>query len=131
METYTGPGPSLALPKKSSSPDCIAATITSPHPGERIGSYCIERLVTRSGTASIFQGTDLRTGRSVAIKIPHPEMVRNTRFLERFHREAAIGRKFDHPGVVKVLPQEEPAQLYIVSEWICGRSLRQVLDEER
>jgi eukaryotic-like serine/threonine-protein kinase len=130
VRRYAGTGATLAPPKKSSSPDCIATITTSTHPGERIGSYYIERLVTRSGTASIFQGTDLRTGRPVAIKILHPEIVRNARSLERFHREAKIGRKFNHPGVIKVLPQEEPAQLYIVSEWIGGRSLRQVLDEE-
>ena len=98
--------------------------------GEQLGSYRIDRLITRSSAVSIFQGTDLRTGRSVSIKIPHPEVARNARFLERFHREARIGRKLNHPGVVKVLPEDQAGQLYIVSEWIDGRSLREVLTEE-
>jgi serine/threonine-protein kinase len=105
-------------------------TSYSTDPGERFGSYCIERLVTRSETASVFQAKDLRTGHPVAIKIPRAERVSDARFLERLHREARIGRKLDHPGVVKVLPQEEVEQLYIVSEWIDGCSLRQILDEE-
>lgn len=98
--------------------------------GEQLGSYSINRLITRSGAASIFQGTDLRTGRSVSIKIPHPEVAGKPRLLERFHREARIGRKLNHPGVVKVLPEDQADQLYIVSEWIDGRSLREVLNEE-
>ena len=44
------------------------------HAGEQLDHFRIDRLVARSGMASIYQGTDLRTGQTVAIKIPHPEM---------------------------------------------------------
>lgn len=81
--------------------------------------------------ASIFRGTDLRTGRPVAIKVPHPEMESDPVFFERFRREQAIGRKINHPGVVKVLNEEGRSQVYMVMEWVEGRLLRQILNEQK
>ena len=81
--------------------------------------------------ASIFRGTDMRTGRAVAIKVPHPEMEGDPLFFDRFQREIEIGKKLDHPGVVKVLNEEEGNHHYMVLEWVDGRLLRQVLNEQK
>src|SRR5260370_35706494 len=89
----------------------------------------IERLIARSGMASIFRGTDSRTGRPVAIKVPHPEMESDPVFFERFQREEEIGKKLDHPGVMKVFADEDRSQVYMVMEWVDGRLLRQILNE--
>ena len=80
--------------------------------------------------ASIFRATDLRTGRQVAVKIPHPEMECDPVFFERFLREDAIGQKMDHPGVMKVLANPDRSRIYIVMEWVEGRLLRELLDQE-
>jgi len=79
--------------------------------------------------ASIFRGTDLRDGRQVAIKVPHPEMEMDPVLYDRFHREEAIGKALDHPGVMKVYNDEKRSQVYMVMEWVDGRLLRQVLAE--
>ncbi len=81
--------------------------------------------------ASIFRATDTRTGASVAIKIPHPEMESDPVFFDRFHREQDIGKSLDHPGVMKVYAVEDPSQLYMVMEWVEGRLLRKILDEQK
>jgi serine/threonine protein kinase len=81
--------------------------------------------------ASIFRGTDLRTGRQVAIKVPHPEMESDPVFFDRFHREEEIGKVLDHPGVMKVFENEDRSQVYIVMEWVDGRLLRQILTEQK
>ena len=81
--------------------------------------------------ASIFRGTDLRDGRAVAIKIPHPEMEGDPIFFDRFQREEEIGKKLDHPGVVKVLNDEDRSRRYMVLEWVDGRLLRQILNEQK
>jgi serine/threonine-protein kinase len=99
--------------------------------GEQLDHFQIERLIARSGMASIFQGTDLRTGKPVAIKIPHPEMECDPIYFERFQREEEIGKKLDHPGVMKVYPNEDRQDIYIVMEWVEGRLLRQVIAENR
>lgn len=101
------------------------------HAGEKLDHYQIEKLVARSGMASIYQATDLRTGQIVAIKIPHPEMESDPIFFERFQREEEIGKKLNHPGVMKVFPNEERQDPYIVMEWVPGRLLRNVLNEQR
>jgi eukaryotic-like serine/threonine-protein kinase len=103
----------------------------SVHPGEQLDHYRIEGLVSRSGMASIYRGTDLRSGRSVAIKIPHPEMESDPVFFERFHREEEIGRKLDHPAVMKVLVDDDRSDVYMVMEWVEGRLLRQILTDEK
>ena len=101
------------------------------HPGDQLDHYRIEGLVARSGMASIFRGTDLRTGQAVAIKVPHPEMEGDPIFFDRFNREGEIGKKLDHPGVVKVLNDEERSRRYMVMEWVEGRLLRQILNETK
>jgi eukaryotic-like serine/threonine-protein kinase len=81
--------------------------------------------------ASIFRGTDLRTGRPVAIKVPHPEMEMDPVLFDRFHREQDIGKVLDHPAVMKVFTDDDRSQLYMVMEWVEGRLLRKILDEKK
>jgi eukaryotic-like serine/threonine-protein kinase len=96
-------------------------------PGDQLDHYLIDSVAARSGMASIFRATDLRTSRPVAIKIPHPEMESDPTFLARFEREAAIGSDLDHPGVMKVFTDGDNGQLYMVMEWVDGRELRKVI----
>jgi serine/threonine protein kinase len=101
--------------------------MTSLHPGDQLDHYRIEAVVARSGMASIFRATDMRTGRQVAIKVPHPEMEADPVLFDRFKREAEIGEKLDHPGVMKVFSDPDRSAIYMVSEWVDGRLLRQVM----
>jgi serine/threonine protein kinase len=103
--------------------------MTSLHPGDQLDHYRIEALVARSGMASIFRATDMRNGRQVAIKIPHPEMEADPVLFDRFRREGEIGEKLDHPGVMKVFPDDDRSRVYMVMEWVDGRLLRQVLHD--
>jgi eukaryotic-like serine/threonine-protein kinase len=100
-------------------------------PGDSLDHYRVDSLVAQGGMASVFRGTDTRTNDSVAIKIPKPEMECDVLFFDRFQREAEIGRKLDHPGVVKVLASDDPSRVYMVMEWVQGRPLREILDENR
>ena len=101
------------------------------HPGDLLDRYKIENLVARSGMASIYRATDMQTGQQVAIKIPHPEMEVDPVLYDRFKREAEIGERLDHPGVMKVIGGEEHSRIYMVMEWVEGRLLRQVLHEQK
>ena len=104
--------------------------MTPVHPGDELDHYRLERLVARSGMASIFCATDMRTGAQVAVKIPHPEAECDVVFYERFQREGQIGRESDHPGVIKVKESENSRRVYLVLEWVDGRPLREILAEE-
>jgi serine/threonine protein kinase len=96
-------------------------------PGDQLDHYLIDSVAARSGMASIFRATDLRTRNPVAIKIPHPEMESDPTFLARFEREASIGSDLDHPGVMKVFTDGDHSHLYMVMEWVEGRELRKVI----
>jgi serine/threonine-protein kinase len=99
-------------------------------PGEQLDHYRIDSLAARSGMASIFRGTDLTNGRQVAIKLPHPEMESDPALFDRFRREEEIGVMLDHPGVMKVFADGDRSQVYMVMEWVEGRLLRNILNEQ-
>jgi eukaryotic-like serine/threonine-protein kinase len=105
--------------------------MTELHVGDKLDHYTIQNVATRSGMASIFRATDDRTGDTVAIKIPHPEMEADPLFYDRFVREQEIGVKLDHPNVMKVFPNGDHSELYMAMEWVDGRLLRQILNEQR
>jgi serine/threonine protein kinase len=102
-----------------------------PEAGDTLDHYRLERMVARGGMATLFQATDMRDGRQVALKVPHAEMEADPVLVERFRREHQIGRVLDHPGVVKTYDGEQPSRLYMVIEWVDGRLLRSILNEER
>jgi len=99
------------------------------HVGDQLDHYRIEGLAARSGMASIFRATDLENGRTVAIKIPHPEVESDPALFDRFRREEEIGRMMDHPGVMKVFADADRSQVYMVMEWVEGTLLRKILNE--
>ena len=98
-------------------------------PGDRLDHYHLEELVATSGMSTVFRATDARTGAQVAIKVPHPEVECDPALFERFQREADIGTRLDHPGVMKVFPNPDRTQVYMVMEWVEGRLLRNVIND--
>ena len=97
--------------------------------GDQIDSYRIDEIVSQHRFAVVYRATDIRNGRSVALKVPDPDLEADPFLLERFRRAAAIGEKLSHPGVVRVLSEVERSRVYMVMEWCEGRPLRQVMDE--
>jgi eukaryotic-like serine/threonine-protein kinase len=97
--------------------------------GARLDSYRIESPVARSGMATIYRATDLRDNRTVALKVPHPDMEADPILFDRFLREAAIGEKLHHPNVMRVFGGQDRSRVYMVMEWCQGRLLRQILNE--
>src|SRR5580704_18313762 len=99
--------------------------------GDRLDHYRIESLAAEGGMASIYRALDLQTGMCVAIKVPHFEAESDPVFFERFKREEEIGRRLDHPGVMKVFADGDRSRVYFVMEWLDGRLLRKVLSEQK
>ena len=97
--------------------------------GDTLDHYRLDAEVSRTGMSTLFRATDLRTGRAVAVKLPHAEMEADLVLIERFRREEEIGQQIDHPGVVKTYDGENRSRLYMVIEWVDGRLLRSILNE--
>jgi serine/threonine protein kinase len=94
------------------------------YPGDAVEHYRIEALVSSGGMAAVFRAVDTQTGARVALKVPHPDAECDPVLFDRFRRAAAIGRLLHHPGVAEVLPEARHNRVYMVVEWLEGRSLR-------
>jgi len=101
------------------------------HPGDLLDHFELESVVAASGMATVFRARDVRTGETVAIKVPHPEIESDPTLFDRFIREEEIGTKINHPGVMKVLKNPDRSQVYMVMEWLDGRLLRQIMNEQK
>ena len=101
------------------------------NPGDQLDHYRIDSVVSRSAAASVFRAVDLRTSTDVAIKIPLPDMQNDPTFTDRFNREVEIGEVLDHPSIIKVIPDRERTGIYMVMEWFDGKTLRDILKQDR
>ena len=99
-------------------------------PGDTLDHYRLEEAIAHSGMSTMFRAVDLNTGQQVALKVPHPELEADPVLVERFKREQEIGQELDHPGVVKTYNSEQRSRLYMVIEWVQGRLLRSIMNEE-
>ena len=100
-------------------------------PGDTLDHYRIDAVVAHTGMSVLYHATDLDSGKQLAIKVPNPEMESDPVLLERFKREEEIGRQLDHPGIVKTFNDEQRSRLYMAIEWVDGRLLRALLNEEK
>jgi serine/threonine-protein kinase len=79
--------------------------------------------------AEIFEATDTRLARRVAIKILRTDLP-DPRALERFEREARLAARFNHPNAVTIFDVgDDGSRPYLVMELIEGRSLAELLRE--
>ncbi|HVU12620.1 MAG TPA: protein kinase [Phototrophicaceae bacterium] len=88
----------------------------------------MDRFLGQGGMASVYQATDLRLQRPVAIKVMHPQFASQELFRQRFMQEARAVAALDHPNIVRVLSFDSlDGELFIVMELITGGSLRQYI----
>ncbi|MFF3461934.1 protein kinase [Streptomyces sp. NPDC002619] len=99
------------------------------------GRYQLRDLLGQGGMASVHLAYDAVLDRQVAIKTLHTELGREQAFRERFRREAQAVAKLTHTNIVSVFDTGEDdlgglTTPYIVMEYVEGRPLGSVLDED-
>ena len=104
------------------------------------GRYEVGELIGRGGMAEVHLGHDNRLGRTVAIKVLRTDLARDNAFLTRFRREAHSAAGLNHHAIVSVYDSGEDIFIeagggrvqipYIVMEYVDGRTLREILNEE-
>ena len=101
-------------------------------PGQVLdGRFEIEKVVNRSGMASIFKAKDTTTGGIVAVKVPHLQFEADAGFFSRFQREQEIGRTLNHPNILRFYEVPEQTRPYIVTEFLEGKTLADLLIETK
>ncbi|MGF1466120.1 MAG: serine/threonine-protein kinase [Sandaracinaceae bacterium] len=72
-------------------------------PGQVIDQrYHVLRALAEGGMGSVYAVREESTGRELALKVLHPELVANASSRDRFAREAQIVRQLKSPHVVRV-----------------------------
>jgi Tol biopolymer transport system component len=93
--------------------------------------YRFERELGRGGMAAVYLAHDLKHQRAVAVKVLHPEFA-GTAFAERFFREIRFAAGLTHPNILPLHDSgEADGQLFYVTPYLEGESLRAWLDRER
>jgi eukaryotic-like serine/threonine-protein kinase len=99
--------------------------------GDTLDQFRLTDLIARSGMASIWKAVDTDSGAAAVVKIPHIQYESDVVFFERFRREEEIGQQLEHPNIVKVLKPREKSRMYLAMEYVEGRQVSAILQEER
>ena len=95
------------------------------------GRYRIGPRIARGGMASVYEATDIRLDRTVAVKVMHPGLGDDNEFAERFVREARAAARLSHPNVVAVYDQgDDHGTVFLAMELVPGHTLRDVIRKE-
>src|ERR1035437_7775522 len=100
------------------------------------GRYELDGVVGRGGMAEGYRARDIRLDRVVAVKTLREDLARDATFQARFRREAQSAASLNHPSIIAVYDtgedMEGPENVpYIVMEYADGRTLRDLLREDR
>ncbi len=72
-------------------------------PGQTVaGKYCVDHLIASGGMAAVWAGSNLRTGKRVALKVILRSFSSTPGAGELFRREAMAASRVNHPNVVTV-----------------------------
>ncbi len=86
----------------------------------------------RGGMGVVYKARQPKLNRMVALKVLAPEKVAETKFAERFEREAQALARLNHPNIVTVYDFGEVDGLYyLLMEFVDGVSLRPLLQTRK
>jgi eukaryotic-like serine/threonine-protein kinase len=95
------------------------------------GRYEVLSRLGSGGMADVYCAHDSQLDRKVALKVLYRRFAADDEFVERFRREASSAAGLQHPNVVSVYDRGEwEGTYYIAMEYLQGRSLKQVVQEE-
>jgi serine/threonine protein kinase len=92
-------------------------------------AYHVTRLIGQGGMGTVYEATQTRLKKRVAIKVMDRTLAANAEALTRFQREIEVTAKLAHPNIIQVsdfgtAPTGEP---YLVMEYLEGEDLEQRL----
>jgi len=96
------------------------------------GTYFVQRKIGEGGMGVVYQAMHVALDIPVALKILRRALLSDPAVVQRFHREARAASRLRHPQVVAVTDfgQTDDGALYMVMEYIAGKSLARLISEE-
>lgn len=98
--------------------------------GETIGKYQITAKLGEGGMGVVYKATDVTLDREVAIKMLHPTLTTEPEIKTRFHNEAKINAKLNHPAIITLYDFfYERNSYFIVMEFVQGKTGEDIVME--
>jgi len=91
------------------------------------GRYRLGDMIGTGGMADVYEASDERLSRKVAVKILRSDLAKDPSFVTRFRKEALAAAGLNHPGIVAVYDSGEEPAPYIVMELVSGKTLREII----
>ena len=92
--------------------------------GKTLAHYEITSALGRGGMGEVWQATDRKLGRSVAIKTLPEKFAQDEERLARFEREARVLASLNHPNIAAVYGFEKSGDThFLVLELVEGDTL--------
>ena len=89
------------------------------------GRYRLAEFLAGGETGDVWQAYDLGTGRTVAVKLLHPQFAADGRLVDRFQRARSELTALWHPGIARLLDiVVDDADLALVTDLVAGTDLR-------
>ena len=70
--------------------------------GTRLGHYNVTALIGEGGMGQVYQATDTKLNRQVALKILPEAFATDPDRLARFQREAQVLASLNHPNIAQI-----------------------------
>jgi tetratricopeptide (TPR) repeat protein/tRNA A-37 threonylcarbamoyl transferase component Bud32 len=115
----------MADTKLSGSSHNNAHHTMDPYVGATIGNCTIVEKINEGGTAFIYRAHNTRFNLDRVVKILKPSLKNEEDFYDRFHQEAQLTARLDHPNILRVYDTGEvDGHFYIEMEYLHGQTLR-------
>ena len=125
-------GGQLESPADATPASTTSATRPGLSHGDHVGNYVIDQELARGGMGVVYRAWDTRLERWVALKALSPALPADLQARDRLHREARAAGKLSHESIATIYALEEvDDDLFIVSEFVSGQTLRARLSEGR
>ncbi len=96
------------------------------------GKYRIDARLNEGGMGSVYKATHMLMEKTVAIKVLRPSLAADEKIVARFSREARAASRISHPNALSVTDfgEDEDGIVFLVMEFLSGRTLKQVIRDE-
>jgi eukaryotic-like serine/threonine-protein kinase len=96
------------------------------------GKYRIDARLSEGGMGTVYRGTHVLMDKTVAIKVLRASLAADEKIVARFSREARAASRISHPNALSVTDfgEDQSGHVFLVMEFLSGRTLKQVIREE-
>ncbi len=101
-------------------------------PGQMLGAYRIIGQIGKGGMATVYKAYQASVDRYVAVKVLPSQLAESQEFATRFHQEARIIAKLEHPHILPVFDYgESDGVAYFVMRYLDAGTLKDKMEAGR